>query len=322
MKTMQSISRLVRLPNILMVILTMYLMRWSIVRPILDLLGFEPIMPEWSFALLVLSTVLITAAGNVINDFHDVKADRVNHPEKVVIDRFVSRRQAIVSHLVLNFVGSTLGVFISFYHWQPWLALIFLGVPFILWLYSLSFKHQPLIGNLVVSILTATVPMLVILFEYPLLKESHAEQLVYEPGLFHPILYWIAIFALFAFLVNLIRELVKDGQDVEGDAETGSRTLALIIGLKNLRMLVFGLSLVTLLILGVVFILFLPDWLSLGYFGLLLFIPFVYLMVLITQVKSPDDWKRVSLMAKLIMLFGLMYAPVAFLLFDSLNRSV
>lgn len=322
MNYLQSIGRLIRFQNILMVVLTMYLMRWSIVRPLLDLLGFDPAMSEWSFALLVLSTVLITAAGNVINDFHDVKADRVNHPEKVVIDRFVSRRQAILSHLLLNLAGVALGIFISLHHWIPWLCLIFVMVPYLLWLYSLYFKHQPLIGNLVVSLLTATVPLLVILFEYPLLARQHQDLVANDPQLFFPLIYWISFFSLFAFLTNLIRELVKDGEDVAGDKETGSKTLAILIGLRNLKLLVFSLASLTLVLLAIVFLLFLRDQLSLIYFGILLVVPFLYVLYLIVRVKKDEDWRRVSLMAKLIMLFGLVYAPVAFLLFDSLSRLI
>jgi len=322
MNRMQAISRLVRLPNLIMVILTMYLMRWSIVRPLLDLLGFDPVMPEWSFALLVLSTVLITAAGNVINDFHDVKADRINSPYRVVIDRFVSRRMAILSHFVLNFIGASLGVFIAMYHWIPWLSLIFLLVPFVLWIYSLSLKHKPLVGNLVVSLLTGTVPLLVILFEYPLLEETHKEALVDNPDLFIPVIMWVGLFSLFAFLSNLIRELVKDGEDIEGDSETGSRTLAIIIGISQLRWVIFGIASMTLIILAIIFFLFLPDQLSLGYFVVLLAIPFIILLIKVLRVKVPADWKSISYLAKLIMFFGLLYAPVAYLLFKSLGNQI
>lgn len=322
MNRIQSISKLVRLPNVLIVVLTMYLMRWSIVRPILDLIGFDPAMPEWSFALLVVSTAVITAAGNVINDFHDIKADRVNNPERVVIDRYISRRQAILGHIVLNFIGVVLGVFISLYHWIPWLSLIFIGVPIFLWLYSLSFKHQPFVGNLIVSVLAATVPLLVILFEYPLLLETNAEIVSADSGIFRPLIYWIGMFAVFAFLTNLIRELVKDGEDVDGDTEIGSRTLAIVLGLKKLKYLVFSLSLTTLVFLSYIFLSFLRDQLSILYFSVCLAIPFLYLLWAIVRVKEPADWGRISFTAKLIMLLGLVYAPVAFLLFDSFSKAV
>ena len=320
MNRIQAISHLVRLPNLIMVILTMYLMRWLIVIPVLDNLGFDPAMPEWSFALLVLSTVLITAAGNVINDFHDVKADRINSPYRVVIDRFISRRKAILSHFFLNVFGATIGVFVAFYHWIPWLSLIFLLVPVVLWMYSLTLKHQAFIGNLVVSILAGTVPLLVILFEYPLLTRLNAGSLIDSPNLFRPIILWVGVFSLFAFLSNLIRELVKDGQDVEGDEEAGSKTLAIILGIVQLRWLVLGLTIFTLLILAIIFVVFLPDLMSLGYFIILLGVPFIFLIVKVIRVRVSNDWKSISRIIKLIMLFGLLYAPVAYFLFKGLGR--
>ncbi len=322
MNKLQAISRLTRLPNLMMVIFTMYLMRWSIVRPLLDLLGFDPAMPEWSFVLLVLSTVLITAAGNVINDFHDLKADRINSPDRVVIDRFVSRRRAILWHFSLNFIGASIGVFIAIYHWIPWLSVIFLIVPFILWFYSLSLKHKPLLGNLVVSLLTGTVPLLVILFEYPLLIKTNQVALLDDPDLFIPVVLWVGLFSLFAFLSNLIRELAKDGEDIEGDREAGSRTLAILIGISQLKYVVFGVASTTLAILSVVFILFLPDQLSLGYFAVFLIIPFIILLIKIVKVKVAADWKSISKLAKLIMLCGLLYAPVAYILFKSLGNQI
>jgi len=297
-------------------------MRWSIVRPLLDLLGFDPAMPEWSFALLVLSTVLITASGNIINDFHDVKADMVNSPSRVVIDRFVSRRKAILSHFVLNAFGALIGVFIALYHWIPWLSLIFLVVPIVLWMYSLTLKHKPLIGNLVVSFLTGTVPLLVILFEYPLLVQKHAAIIVDSPDLFKPIIMWVGMFALFAFLSNFIRELIKDGEDVEGDIIAGSRTLAVLLEISQLKRLVFVVSLLTLTVIALIFVLFLPDQLSIVYFIFMIFIPFSYLLFRVIKVKKPADWKPISFVAKMIMFFGLLYAPVAYMLFKSLGNQL
>ncbi len=317
MTKIQAISRLIRLPNLIMVVLTMYLMRWSVIRPILDLLGFDPEMPEWSFALLVLSTLFITAAGNVINDFHDVKADRVNHPERVVIDRFISRRQAILTHFTFNIIGVVLGIMIAFYHNIEWLSLIFLVVPGLLWLYSLTLKNTPLIGNLAVSLLTGTVPLLVLLFEYPLLNQAHQDILKNEPGLFTPILYWIAAFALFAFLTNLIRELVKDAQDIPGDLEAGSQTLAIRIGIQSLKWVVAIITIITLIILAYLFFYHLTDWISLVYFVFFLVLPFILVFYKLLRAKEPGDFKPISLLIKLIMFFGILYAPIAYYIMHS-----
>ena len=167
-----------------MVFITMYLMRWSIVRPILELMGFEPQMPELTFFLLVMSTVLITAAGNVINDYHDVHADRFNHFDDVVIDRYISRRQAIIIHFVLNSIGILLGLFVTIYHHLYWLSPLFILTPIIFWFYSTSFKHKIFIGNLIVSLFTGMVPLLVILFEFPLLIKANRDIMQDFPNMF------------------------------------------------------------------------------------------------------------------------------------------
>ncbi len=308
----KAISRLLRMPNLAMVFLTMYLMRWSIVRPILEITGFEPQMPESTFSLLVLSTILITAAGNVINDYHDVHADRFNRPEKVVIDRHISRRQAIILHFAFNLLGISLGIFISFYHRLYWLSPIFIIVPIILWFYSTIYKHKVFIGNFLISILIATVPLLVVLFEYPLIRNANQDILQEFPDMFNPILYWIGLFALFAFLTNLIREIIKDAEDIGGDKEVGSKTIAVVYGIKTSKIIAFILAILTFIGLAAIFLLYLRDWMSLSYFGVFIVIPFLFLLFQIPRSLDAKGFHRLSLLIKIIMLTGLTYAPIAY----------
>lgn len=308
----KAINRIFRGPNLFMVFLAMYLMRWSIVRPILELLGFEPQMPESTFFLLVISTVLITAAGNVINDYHDVRADRLNNADNVVIDRYISRRQAIIIHFVLSSIGVVLGVFVAIYHHLYWLSPIFILTPPILWFYSTLFKHKILIGNLIVSIFTGMVPLLVILFEFPLILKANSEILQDFPNMFYPILYWVGMFAAFAFLTSLIREVLKDAEDIGGDAEVGSKTIAVVYGLKTSKILVFALLCIALTGLSLIFLIFLRDWMSLSYFGVFLALPLLYLLFQILRVNDSQGFHRLSQIVKLVMLTGLMYAPIAY----------
>lgn len=308
----KAINRIFRGPNLFMVFLAMYLMRWSIVRPILELLGFEPQMPESTFFLLVISTVLITAAGNVINDYHDVRADRLNNADNVVIDRYISRRQAIIIHFVLSSIGVVLGVFVAIYHHLYWLSPIFILTPPILWFYSTLFKHKILIGNLIVSVFTGMVPLLVILFEFPLILKANSEILQDFPNMFYPILYWVGMFAAFAFLTSLIREVLKDAEDIGGDAEVGSKTIAVVYGLKTSKILVFALLCIALTGLSLIFLIFLRDWMSLSYFGVFLALPLLYLLFQILRVNDSQGFHRLSQIVKLVMLTGLMYAPIAY----------
>ena len=300
-----------------MVFLTMYLMRWSIVRPILDLMGFEVQMPELTFFFLVLSTVFITAAGNVINDYHDVSVDRVNQPDRVVIDKFIGRRSAIILHFALNTAGIILGVFVSFYHHLYWLSPIFLVVPVGLWFYSTVYKHRVFIGNFLISVVIAMVPLLVVLFEYPLICRANQDILVEFPDMFHPILYWVGLFAAFAFLTNLIREIIKDAKDIEGDREVGSKTIAVVFGLKWSKVLATILVLISLLGLAIIFFLFLSDWLSLVYFVVFLALPLTILFIQLIRVKDSKGYHHLSQLVQIIMLTGLMYAPLAYFIMNT-----
>ena len=298
----------------------MYLMRWSVIKPLLGVYGIHPQISELAFSGLVLSTVFITAAGYVINDYHDARADQINKPKKMVVDRHISRRAALLLHLLLNFIGVSAGVIFSILYRVPWMILIFSGAPLLLWYYSVRLKHILLVGNLAVSLLTATVPLLVILFEYPLLARNYRFNTVFFPHGLISILIWVSAFAFFAFMTNLIREIVKDAQDIEGDRELDSHTLPILYGLKQTKGAIIGLTVLTVLVLAFFFLTYLNDWISLTYYVLALFLPFTYLIIRTLKSKDARDFNFLSQLAKLIMLLGLLYAPLHWLIRNYLTR--
>jgi 4-hydroxybenzoate polyprenyltransferase len=302
--------RIFRLPNLLMVFATMYLMRWSVIKPLLGFYGINLQVSELAFLGLVLSTVLITAGGYVINDYHDVRADQINKPKKVVIARHLSRRAAMLLHMLLTFIGVAAGIVFSILYHVPWMIIIFTGAPLLLWYYSVRLKHLLLAGNFSVSLLTATVPMLVILFEYPLLARNYRFDPVFYPAGLYAILIWVGSFAFFAFMTNLIREIIKDAEDIEGDREMNSHTFPILFGLKNTRLVISGLAVITVLILGFFFLTYLKDWISWSYYILALFFPFAFLIYKTIFASESKDFHFLSQWIKLIMLLGLLYAPV------------
>jgi 4-hydroxybenzoate polyprenyltransferase len=275
-------------------------------------------MGEGIFFMLVLSTVCITAAGNAINDYHDVSADRLNHPDKVVIDKFIGRRAVIILHFILSSLGVLLGLFVSLYHHIYWMIPVILIIPVLLWLYSTIYKHKLLVGNLLISLLTGMVPLLVVLYEYPLLLRANRDVLEQFPDLFRPVLYWVGLFSLFAFLTNLILEIIKDAAEFRGDREVGSRTLAVVFGRKVSKITAGVLSLITLAGLATVFLLFLRDWLSLVYFALFLLVPWILLIVQLFRAEEQKAFYQLTQLVKIIMLTGLIYAPVAFIVMKML----
>ncbi|NOQ25129.1 MAG: prenyltransferase [Bacteroidales bacterium] len=302
---------LVRYKNLLIIILTQYLMRWSIIKPILEIYEFELQFSELNFFFLVMATVFITAAGYVINDYFDTKTDLVNRPDTVIVGRTLNRRWAILLHVILNTIGIGLGIYISFYIGIPALSIVFILITGILWFYSTTYKRQFLIGNIIVAFLTALVPLMVILFEIPLLNKEYG-LLMKEMHLnFTHIIFWVSAFAMFAFLLSMIREIIKDIEDFEGDSAYGRRTMPIVLGVLNSKIIVITFILTTLFSLLYLNLRFLNDVITLIYFIVVLIIPLLLLVYYIFVAENKKEYRRASNLSKLIMLAGILYALVA-----------
>lgn len=303
--------RLVRYKNLLIIILTQYLMRWSIIKPLLEVNGFKLQFSELNFFFLVMATVLITAAGYVINDYFDTKTDLVNRPDTVIIGKKLNRRWAIKLHILLNTVGIGLGAYISIYIGMPILSLIFVFITGILWFYSTTYKRQFLIGNIIVAVLTALVPLMVILFEIPLLNKAYGEILKSLNANFYHIIMWVGAFALFAFLLTVVREIIKDIEDFEGDSVYGRQTMPIVLGVVNTKIIIITFTLTTLFSLLYLNFRFLNDKLTLIYFVVTLILPMLFLIYKIVASTTKKDYHIASGLSKLIMLAGILYALLA-----------
>ena len=315
---MKAILQLIRLPNLIIVVLTQCLIRYCVIEPFLRVNNFELQFSDFSFLLLVLSTVLITAAGYTINDYFDTKTDRLNKPKKVVIDKVISRESAIKAHTVMNILGVGLGVWLAFRIKVPGLGLIFFLAAGILWFYSTNYKRQFLIGNILVSVLTAMVPMLVVLFELPLVIKEYGEIMLEAGGNFNYIFYWVSGFSFFAFITTLIREIIKDTEDFEGDSAYGMNTLPIFLGVKITKIVIIALVLAFNLFLYFVLDKYIlntasgKDSFSLIYFAVLILIPSLMIIGLVALAKDKVNYKRASTLMKIIMLAGLFYSFVVY----------
>src|SRR5664280_1844778 len=232
---MKEFLKLIRWQNLILIISTMILMRYAVLAPLVSRIGVILIkgsgeeipmtlqFPWYDFALLVLATVCITAGGYVINDYFDIKTDLINKG-KVIVGTKIPRRKAMMWHSIFNIAGVAAGFYISFKSGYFWLGILFLVVSGLLYFYSASYKRQFLIGNIIVALLTAMVPMLVVFYEWPALYKYYIINAVSLPPM-NFIIYWVGGFALFAFLTNLAREIIKDIEDFEGDIAYGRNTV-------------------------------------------------------------------------------------------------
>jgi 4-hydroxybenzoate polyprenyltransferase len=316
-----AILKLIRFQNLLIIAATQYMMRLLIVKPILAINGFEPQLGPLHFFLLVFSSMSITAAGYVINDYFDLKTDLLNRPDTVIVARKISRRWAMILHIVLNSAGVLTGIYLSWHVGMPGFGIAYLLAAGLLWFYSTTYKRQFLVGNLIVSIFTAVVPFVVVIFEVPLLNRAYGEIMIARHMNFNSIIAWIGGFSFFAFLSTLIREIIKDVEDFEGDAAYGRNTLPIVLGLRATKVLVICLILFLDFSLGYVYVRYLStkpggetDLLTLLWFTLMLGLPFLYLVFRLIAARDKKDYHFCSNFTKLIMLAGILYSVIFYLI--------
>jgi 4-hydroxybenzoate polyprenyltransferase len=311
--------RLIRVQNLIIIAATQYMMRFFIVEPILAVNGFVPQLDHLHFFLLVFSSMSLTAAGYVINDYFDMKTDLLNRPSTVIVGRKISRRWVMFIHIILNGAGILTGIYLAWYIDVLSLGIAYLLAAGILWFYSTTYKRQFLIGNLIVAVFTAVVPFVVVIFEIPLLNKAYREILLAYGMNFNNLLAWVGGFSFFAFLSTLIREIIKDIEDHEGDSAYGRNTMPVILGIRFTKIVLMVLILAIITALVYVYTRFLfhnpegkPDLLSLGWFALFLVLPYLYLMYRLVGAREKEDYHACSNIAKLIMLAGIMYSVLVY----------
>jgi len=186
------------------------------------------------FTLLIFSTVLIAAAGNIINDYFDVKADKINKPKRLVIGKYIKKRWAIVLHWIFNAVAVLISLFLSFYYQSLWFVFIQVVIVNLLWFYSLYFKKKILIGNFIIALMTGIIPLLVVVF-FKVSNESTQAFSSYHSSTWtiYVDYSYIYLLAICAFILNLGREIIKDIEDIEGDKKINVYSLPMHIGKKK-----------------------------------------------------------------------------------------
>lgn len=310
---MLSLLRLIRYKNLIIIVLMQSLLRYGLLLPILHHFGVPPVLSHSSFGLLVMATVLLAASGYVINDYFDVRIDRINRPENVVVGRKIPRRTALLLHVIFTITGVFIGLFLAYITRKESYALMFIAIPVVLWYYSTTLKKQMLIGNLTIAMLTALVPFVVVSMEFAALARVHGESILQSQAC-STAWFWTTGFAFFAFISTITRELIKDMEDIEGDREAGCHTLPVEMGIDYSRsiVLVMTIASVTALWLITIFVPRLRDsHITWGYFFLFLTIPYFILGYKVLRAKTRNDFHKASSVSKFIMLMGILFILLA-----------
>lgn len=310
--------KLIRPGNLLIIAATMYLLRIFVIGEVLEQNEMELQLSNYQFAVLVLSIVCIAAAGNIINDYFDVRTDRVNRPKQLIVGVYVKRRVAMVTHIALNFAGVIMGGLLA---WEIGIwKLVFIHVfaAASLWYYSVIFKREFLIGNIVIAILSALIPLTVGLFEIPLIMETYGTQVREffsqnapgtDPNFFFKILYFFVLgFAGFAFLLTLIREIQKDMADVIGDQLAGFKTMPIVMGERKTKILVTALLVVTVVAVMGAASIFFGDYITLIYAAVAIALPLLISMIKTWRAKEREQYVSAFNFTKLAMVTGLGYS--------------
>lgn len=298
MKPIKDFLSLVRWPNIFFIVITQCLFYFILVPGIVPefLLG-NPIV---LFILLILSSVFIAAAGYIINDYFDVKIDAINKPDKVIVGKAIKRRWAIFFHLFFSILGFGISGYVAWYS-SIWLAVANLVCIFLLWIYSVKYKKELAIGNFIIAALTAWVILSVYVFVVGFYGEALVE---FRPKL----LKYAFLYAGFAFIVTIIREVIKDMEDTEGDRQYHSSTMPIAWGIPTSKVFTAVWIIVCIgLLFGIIgYAMALDQWLIIIYIFVALLFPFFILLYKLKQANSSADFHQLSTLVKIIMLLGIL----------------
>lgn len=289
--------KLIRFQNLLLLIFMQLLFRYGF----LNMQDIALALTDLQFGILVLSTVCIAAAGYIINNIFDKETDFINK-KQVIVGTSITEATAYNLYIALNILGVGAGFYLSNVIEKPGFALLFIIVSGTLYLYASSLKQSLLIGNFVVAVLTAVSVIIVGLFDlFPIITPENQVQLA--------ILFKILLdYALFAFLINFIREIVKDLEDVKGDYNLGMNTLPIALGVARTSKIVLILTaIITLYLLYYIYQYYFNNslYFSTIYSLLTVIAPLLFFCVKLNEAKSSADFKTLSTVLKLVLLFGI-----------------
>ncbi len=300
---------LIRWSNLLMVAIMTFLVYRCVMSPLAYYATVDVFPPAHAFILLVISLVFIAAGGYVINDSFDVETDKINKPDKTLIPDVFSQKEAKLFYVVLTFIGLAAGLASSIMILNVKFYILFALIALItclLYSYSSTYKRKLFSGNLIVSLLVAIAVFLPYLFEI-LYLSNNLLMLSTCKELAKNVVYFVLIYTVFAFLLTLIREIIKDAEDAEGDGRTHCRTIPVVYGLSKTKTILYVLM---------AFLLIFLSFYGLILFKMELFIVFSFIAVVglvsllliveIYKAKEYKDFSRLSFLTKVMMLIGLL----------------
>ncbi len=232
----------------------------------------------------------------------------MNRPEKIIVGKDISLNQALYLNFIFNALGILFGLLLAFDVGDWNYSFIFIFTSGILWFYSSSYKAIPLLGNVIISVLTGIVPLLVVLFEMIVFSEHYKAELSAGEINYMPVFYFVLGFAIYGFWMNMIREFVKDIEDIPGDVDADKKTIAVTFGERISKILTTVFSAIMIAGMGYVYYVFLRNWATLAFSIAFIALPLIFLMYRLWRSTEKKDFHFVQNGIKVLMITGLLYA--------------
>ena len=284
----------------------MLMFRYCIINPIFYAANITENIHGIYFLLVVLSYVFIAAAGYIINDYFDLNIDQINKPNKVIVAKVISRRWVLLWHVCLSFVAITMNIYIdSKAHNKHLPSLAATACVLLLFLYSTSLKKKFLIGNILVAAITAWV--------IPILTLCEANHLILRDQISinfdnEKLVRLTFLYTGFAFIISLIREVVKDMEDIDGDRRFGCKTMPIVWGINVTKVFVavWLMVLIAVLTAAQFYVIQFKWWISIVYSFLLIIVPLCYIFKKLFKAQSASDFHTLSSIIKFVMFTGIL----------------
>lgn len=300
---MRAFFKLIRYQNLILLALMQFTFRYGF----LELQNVGLALADFQYALLVLATVLIAAGGYVINNIFDQETDLENKPNNVIVGKSISESNAYNIYAVLNIIAVSIGYYLSNVIEKPGFLSIFILVASLLYFYATSLKQMLLVGNILVALILSFSIIIIGFFDlYPAIYEGNQREM--------SILFSLLLdYAFMAFIINFIREIVKDLEDMNGDYNQGMSTLPIVLGRSRTVKVVFALSFIPIaVLLKYTYDYYFANDLFISTIFFLVFIiaPLIYFTIKTFDAKTTTDFHHLSNILKLVIFFGIISIAV------------
>ncbi|MDA3943418.1 MAG: geranylgeranylglycerol-phosphate geranylgeranyltransferase [Bacteroidetes bacterium] len=306
MKNSLTWIKLLRLPNLLIMLLIMLLVRYAIVLPFLQAAGITALPGMLTFSMFMLAVLCTAAAGNIINDIADIEIDRINRPQKLIVGEKIAEKTAKSAYNVFVGLAVLLSISLSILIGNINMFVLIGMVNGLLWFYAQRYKRQFAVGNLVIAFLGGLLVMVTWFFDLFFLMQDPIKW-AQATTVMIMMLELVSIYAVFAFMVSLIRELVKDMEDIEGDTKMGCRSVPVVLGITYSTYIVWSLmAIVASMLVWWQVKLFSEG--ALAAFGFLFLAESLLLMAGVQLAGNPQkkEFAIISVLLKLVMLTGIL----------------